>query len=47
MNESKLLLSQFASEEGFELSQYLNHLFEYVSTQLGQNPPSTTEAENT
>jgi hypothetical protein len=47
MDESKLLLSQFASEEGFELSKYLNHLFEYVSHQLGQNPPSTTEVENT
>ncbi len=46
MNETKLLLSQFASEEGFELSNYLNHLFEYVSHQLGQNPPSNTEAEN-
>jgi hypothetical protein len=47
MNETKLLLSQFASEEGFELNKYLNHLFEYVSTQLGQNTPSTPEAENT
>ncbi|MFJ5759318.1 hypothetical protein ACIQAA_09350 [Neobacillus sp. NPDC093182] len=47
MEESKLLLSQFASEDGFELSKYLNHLFEYVSHQLGQNPPSSTEAEHT
>jgi hypothetical protein len=47
MEESKLLLSQFASEEGFELSKYVNQLFEYVSTQLGQNPPSNTEAEHT
>ena len=47
MEESKLLLSQFASEEGFELSKYVNHLFEYVSHQLGQNPPSTKEVENT
>jgi hypothetical protein len=47
MKESKLLLSQFANEEGFELSKYVNHLFEYVSNQLGQNPPSTTEVENT
>lgn len=47
MEESKSLLSQFASEEGFELNKYLNHLFEYVSHQLGQNPPSPTEAEHT
>jgi hypothetical protein len=47
MKESKLLLSQFANEEGFELSKYVNHLFEYVSNQLGQNPPSTTDVENT
>ncbi|WHY00478.1 hypothetical protein [Neobacillus sp. DY30] len=47
MNESKLLLSQFANEEGFELSNYLTHLFEYVSIQLEQNPACTTEVENT
>ena len=49
MNESKLLLSQFANEEGFELSNYLNHLFEYVSHQLAQNPSinTTTEMKNT
>ncbi|MEC1520707.1 hypothetical protein P9D43_01510 [Neobacillus niacini] len=46
MNESKLLLSQFANEEGFELSNYLSHLFDIVSNQLGQNPPTTTEMEN-
>ncbi|MBY0145170.1 hypothetical protein [Neobacillus niacini] len=49
MKESKLLLSQFANEEGFELTQYITHLFEYVSTQLGQNQPinTTAEMENT
>lgn len=47
MNETKLLLSNFANEEGFELSKYLTHLFEYVSLQLGQNPPPTTEVEHT
>jgi hypothetical protein len=50
MKESKLLLSQFANEEGFELSNYITHLFEYVSTQLGQNQPmntTTTEMKNT
>jgi hypothetical protein len=49
MKESKLLLSQFANEEGFELTQYITHLFEYVSTQLGQNQPinTTAETENT
>lgn len=40
MNETKLLLSQFASEEGFELSKYLNRLFEVVSDQLGQTAPT-------
>ena len=50
MKDSKLLLSQFANEEGFELSNYITHLFEYVSTQLGQNQPTnttTTEMKNT
>ena len=49
MNETKLLLSQFTNEEGFELTNYLTHLFEYVSHQLGQNPAinTTTEVENT
>lgn len=49
MNETKLLLSQFANEEGFELTKYLTHLFEYVSHQLAQNPPlnTTSEMENT
>jgi hypothetical protein len=48
MKESKLLLSQFANEEGFELKDYLTHLFEYVSHQLGQTPTVTitTEMEN-
>lgn len=30
MNE-KLSLSEFTSEEGFELNQYLTQLFEYVA----------------
>ncbi|MEH6991193.1 hypothetical protein V7075_00595 [Neobacillus drentensis] len=48
MKESKLLLSQFANEEGFELTNYLTQLFEYVSRQLGQTPTinTTTEIEN-
>ncbi|MFP7298658.1 hypothetical protein [Neobacillus niacini] len=49
MKDSNLLLSQFANEDGFELTKYLTHLFEYVSHQLGQNPPvstTTTEIEN-
>ncbi|MDR7079617.1 flagellin-specific chaperone FliS [Neobacillus niacini] len=48
MNETKFLLSQFANEEGFELTNYLTHLFEYVSQQLGQTPAinTTTEMEN-
>lgn len=49
MKESKLLLSQFANEEGFELTSYLTHLFEYVAHQLGQCPEinTSTEVENT
>ncbi|MEH7273077.1 hypothetical protein [Neobacillus vireti] len=49
MNETKLLLSEFANEEGFELTNYLTHLFEYVSKQLGQTPAinTTSEIENT
>jgi flagellin-specific chaperone FliS len=47
MKESKLLLSQFANEEGFELTKYLNHLFEYVSQQIGQTNTVKTEADNT
>ncbi|MCM3693139.1 hypothetical protein [Neobacillus niacini] len=48
MKESKLLLSQFANEEGFELTNYLTQLFEYVSNQLGQASTVnvTTEMEN-
>lgn len=48
MKESKLLLSQFANEEGFELTNYLTQLFEYVSYQLGQAPTitTTTKMEN-
>jgi flagellin-specific chaperone FliS len=47
MKESKLLLSQFANEEGFELTNYLTQLFEYVSQQLGQTSTVnvTTEIE--
>ncbi|WP_312470529.1 hypothetical protein [Neobacillus sp.] len=29
MEENKLLLSEFANEEGFELNKYLTHLFDY------------------
>lgn len=47
MSENKLLLSQFANEEGFELTKYLTHLFEYVSHQLGQDSTPTNEVENT
>ena len=47
MKESKLLLSQFANEEGFELTKYLNTLFEYVSQQIGQTATIKTEADNT
>lgn len=42
MNENKLLLSEFASEDGFELSSYINQLFEYFST-LSKNQNTNTE----
>lgn len=41
MNE-KLSLSEFASEDGFELNQYLTQLFEYVS-KLRISPETTSE----
>lgn len=31
MTEKKLSLSEFASEEGFELNKYITQLFDYVS----------------
>jgi flagellin-specific chaperone FliS len=47
MNETKLLLSHFTNEEGFELTKYLTHLFEIVSHQLVQNSTvATTSEEN-
>ncbi|MEH7299408.1 hypothetical protein [Neobacillus drentensis] len=42
MNENKLLLSEFASEDGFELNNYINQLFEYFST-LTKNQNTNTE----
>jgi hypothetical protein len=32
MKDGQLLLSEFASEEGFELTSYLTSLFEYISS---------------
>ncbi|MFB5193698.1 hypothetical protein ACE198_02105 [Neobacillus sp. KR4-4] len=32
MKENKLLLSEFANEDGFELNRYITHLFEYFSS---------------
>jgi hypothetical protein len=32
VKENRLLLSEFASEEGFELNGYLTSLFEYFSS---------------
>jgi hypothetical protein len=48
MKESKLLLSQFANEEGFELTNYLTQLFEYVSnlTRSAPTKTATTKMEN-
>ncbi|MEH7082233.1 hypothetical protein V7139_05805 [Neobacillus drentensis] len=36
MKENKLLLSEFANEDGFELNSYLTSLFEYFSS-LSEN----------
>ncbi|WP_268926667.1 hypothetical protein [Neobacillus vireti] len=40
MEENKLLLSEFASENGFELNKYLTQLFEYMSSDTGTGTPS-------
>ncbi|WP_169801450.1 hypothetical protein [Neobacillus drentensis] len=32
MKDGQLLLSEFASDEGFELNSYLTSLFEYISS---------------
>ncbi|MEH7074292.1 hypothetical protein [Neobacillus drentensis] len=32
MKESKLLLSEFANEDGFELNSYITSLFEYITS---------------
>ncbi|SDN04398.1 hypothetical protein [Bacillus sp. OK048] len=45
MDENKLLLSHFTNDEGFELTNYLTHLFELVSHQLVQNPTAATTSE--
>ncbi|WP_410894456.1 hypothetical protein [Neobacillus sp. 204] len=42
MKENKLLLSEFANEEGFELNNYLTSLFEYFSS-LSKNEASKVE----
>ncbi|WP_342433493.1 hypothetical protein [Neobacillus sp. FSL H8-0543] len=36
MKESKLLLSEFTNEEGFELNNYLTQLFDIVRGQKDQ-----------
>jgi hypothetical protein len=43
MNE-KLSLSEFTREDGFELSQYLTKLFDYVA-KLGVPPEVTSKDE--
>ena len=45
MKENKLLLSHFANDEGFELTNYLTHLFEIVSHQLVQNTTAAATSE--
>ncbi|MEH7253081.1 hypothetical protein V7111_13210 [Neobacillus niacini] len=45
MDENKLLLTHFANDEGFELTNYLTHLFELVSHQLVQNTSAATTSE--
>ncbi|CAH2716752.1 hypothetical protein BACCIP111895_03940 [Neobacillus rhizosphaerae] len=42
MEENKLLLSEFANEDGFELNRYLTQLFEYFST-LPKSENTNTE----
>ncbi len=32
MEGNRLLLTDFTSDEGFELTRYIAHLFEYVSS---------------
>ncbi|MED3561078.1 hypothetical protein [Bacillus xiapuensis] len=39
MEGNKLLLSDYANEEGFELTRYITNLFEYFSI-LPKNNPS-------
>lgn len=40
MKENKLLLSEFANEEGFELNSYITHLFESMSQDEMEFEPS-------
>ncbi|WP_312470530.1 hypothetical protein [Neobacillus sp.] len=42
MEENKLLLSEFANEDGFELNSYLTQLFEYFSS-LPKSKNTNTE----
>ncbi|WHY86107.1 hypothetical protein QNH39_26625 [Neobacillus novalis] len=40
MEENKLLLSEFANEDGFDLNTYLTHLFDYLSRDTGTGTAS-------
>ncbi|WP_272928158.1 hypothetical protein [Bacillus sp. USDA818B3_A] len=44
MNDQLLLLSEFANEDGFELNNYLTHLFEQFSTLSNKNDINTEPA---
>ncbi|MFK9091470.1 hypothetical protein [Bacillus salipaludis] len=41
MTENKLLLSEFANKEGFELNRYLTHLFDYFSKLSSDEKPAS------
>lgn len=43
MKGQSLLLSEFVKEEGFDLSHYINHLFEHFSS-LSKNEELNTES---
>ncbi|MFF2447178.1 hypothetical protein ACFVSW_08735 [Neobacillus sp. NPDC058068] len=40
MEENKLLLSEFANEDGFDLNTYLTQLFDYLAMDTGTGTSS-------
>ncbi|MDQ6595292.1 hypothetical protein [Bacillus salipaludis] len=45
MEGNRLLLTDFTSDEGFELTRYITHLFEYVSSLQKNNNPQFKPAQ--